>query len=62
MNAYLAEVVKKREEIAKKSLARDIALNLLDEGLGTLEQIAKSTGLALAEVTRLSRMRKEMSE
>ena len=54
MNAYLAEVMKKREEIIKRTQARDFALSLLDEGLGTLEQIASLTGLALAEVRRLA--------
>lgn len=54
MNAYLAEVMKKREEVIKRTQARDFALSLLDEGLGTLEQIAKLTGLALAEVRRLA--------
>ena len=54
MNAYLAEVVKKREEVAKRKQAQDFAVNLLNEGLGTLEQIARLTGLALAEVRRLA--------
>ena len=54
MNAYLAEVVKKREKAVELRKSRDFAVNLLNEGLGTLEQIARLTGLALAEVKRLA--------
>ena len=54
MNAYLAEVVKKQRADAELRKSRDFAVNLLNEGLGTLEQIARLTGLALAEVKRLA--------
>ena len=62
MNAYLAEVMKKREEVIKKTQARNFALKLLDAGIGTLEQIASLTGLALAEVMRLARMKEGLND
>ena len=54
MNAYLAEVVKKQSAKDVQAERLTIALNLLKEGVGTLEQIARLTGLALAEVKRLA--------
>ena len=62
MNAYLAEVVKKREDSARRKQARHFALNLLEVGKMTLEEIARCSGLALIEVTRLSRMLEGMNE
>ena len=62
MNSYLAEVVKKKSAKDVQAERLTIALNLLNEGVGTLEQIAKATGLALIEVTRLSRMLEGMNE
>ena len=56
MNAYLAEVLKKQEEAVKRKQARYFALNLLEMGKLTLEEIADLTGLTLTEVTKLSRM------
>lgn len=56
MNAYLAEVVKKREESVKRKQAQDFALNLLRKGKMTLEDIAECSGVALVEVMRLARM------
>ena len=62
MNAYLAEVMKKREEATERRMARNFALRLLEAGKETFEEIASLTGLALAEVMRLARMREGLSE
>ena len=61
MNAYLAEVVKKREESAKRKQAQNIAVNLLRKGKMTLEDIAECSGVALVEVMRLARMLEGLS-
>ena len=61
MNAYLAEVVKKQSAKDVQAERLTIALNFLKEGVGTLEQIARSTGLALIEVKRLARMLEGLS-
>lgn len=58
MNAYLAKVVKEREEIAEQrgryEEKHTFASKLLEAGKGTLEEIASLTGLTLAEVVKLS--------
>ena len=62
MNAYLAEVVRKQRAQERQQERRSFALKLLDAGIGTLEQIASLTGLALAEVMRLARMREGLND
>ena len=57
MNAYLAEVVKKQSAKDVQAERRTFALRLIDAGKETLEEIANLTGLALAEVKRLSHIR-----
>ena len=54
MNAYLAEVVKKQRADAELRQARTFALKLINAGKLTLEEIARLTGLALADVTSLA--------
>ncbi len=54
MNAYLAEVVEAREKAAELRRARNIVLSLLEVGKMTLEEIARCSGLAIAEVRRLA--------
>ena len=54
MNAYLAEVVKKQRAEERQLAMRAFALRLIDAGKETLEEIARLTGLALAEVKRLA--------
>lgn len=54
MNAYLAEVMKKKSARDIQVERRNIALSLIEVGKMTLEEIAACSKLALSEVRRLA--------
>ncbi len=66
MNAYLAEVVKAREEIAEQKARRELKLTvaskLLETGKMTIDEIASVTELELTEVTNLAHIFKGDTE
>ena len=53
VNAYLAEVIQKREEAAMRRVSRSVALNLIAMREFTPEEIAELVDLPLSEVMSL---------